>query len=215
MTTSAEQLLRGNGAELVKERALAAKVQRALERLYRIEDAPEVDAFLERASDGEREALFLRHANDGALEIMLRVPRLDGDLDPLCQLIEGVSHFVYITERARTDREATHLELEVQAEVDKYVVLAASVEAQRGSGAIGVRESEALRARLFERVAFEDRAETERGNRYRIANAVAANFVRRLERDYVAPRRYAAMHVELRRFFQMGQEEKLRLGRAA
>ena len=69
----------------------------------------------------------MRESDDGAIEMALRCPgsagrrRLarDADLDPLCQIIEGVSHFVYLAERARVDREATQLELELQAEVDK------------------------------------------------------------------------------------------------
>jgi hypothetical protein len=44
---------------------------------------------------------------------------------------------------------------------------------------------------------------------------VAHRFVRRLEREYVGRARFAEMRGELRRFFRVGQEEKLRLGRAA
>jgi hypothetical protein len=39
--------------------------------------------------------------------------------------------------------------------------------------------------------------------------------VRRLERDYVEARRFRDLRTELLHFFHMGQEEKLRLGRAA
>ena len=118
----------------MRERAVADRVQRALERLYQLDRVADVDAFLEEAASGEREALLVREADDGAIEMALRVPRLGprtldltrgADLDPLCQIIEGVSHFVYLADRARVDREATQLELELQAEVDKFVVLAA------------------------------------------------------------------------------------------
>jgi hypothetical protein len=215
--------LAGNGAGLVRERALAARVQGALERVYQLERVADIGEFLHGAEAGEREALLLREAEDGALEVRLRLPRLgrnlaaapipssesDTNLDALCQVVEGVSHFVYVVERARMQRAATQLELELQAEVDKWVVLAASVRP------FDVSRSAALRAYLYERVSFAHDGGSELGERYRLANDAAHCFVRRLEREYVTQARYGDLRVELRRFFRVGQEEKLRLGRAA
>jgi hypothetical protein len=140
----------------------------------------------------------------------VQLPQLEADaeLDTLCQIIEGVSHFVYVVERARTGREATQLELELQAEVDKWVVLAASMHA------FDVNGSAELRARLYERVAFSHDATSELGERYRVANEAAHRFVRRLERHYLGPARFGELRGELRKFFSVGQEEKLRLGHA-
>jgi hypothetical protein len=100
--------------------------------------------------------------------------------------------------------------MELQAEVDKWVVLAASLR-----GSLDVDRSADLRARLYERVSFEHDEASEEGQRYRLANDAAHRFVRRMERDYVGRARFGEMRVELRRFFHEGQEEKLRLGRAA
>ena len=204
--------LEGNGVELVRERALAGTVQEALERLYRLDRVADVGDYLKEAEAGEREALLLREAHDGALEMTLRLPALEGEagLDALCQIIEGVSHFVYVVERARVEREATQLEMELQAEVDKWVVLAASLH-----GALDVDRSADLRARLYERVSFEHDEASELGQRYRVANDAAHRFVRRMERDYIGRARFGEMRIELRRFFSVGQEEKLRLGRVA
>jgi len=204
--------LAGNGVDLVRELALARAVQRALARLYQIEDVPDVHAFVEHAGEGERESLHLRRGEDGVLEVSLRLPTLAPGLDALCQLIEGVSHFVYVADRARVDREATQLELELQAEVDKYVVLLASAE-EPGTERAAVARSERLRARLYERVRFCHAPESETGDRYRVANATAAKFARRLEREFIAPRRLVQMRDELRLFFRMGQEDKLRYAR--
>jgi hypothetical protein len=201
--------LAGNGAGLVRERALAARVQEALERIYQLDRVADVGEFLDGASAVERETLLVRQADDGGLEVTLRLPRLDDDdasLDALCQIIEGVSHFVYVVERVRTHRGTTQLELELQAEVDKWLVLAASMRA------FDVDGSAALRASLYERVSFEHDGESEVGERYRLANDAAHRFVRRLEREYVVQARFVEMRAELRRFFQVGQEEKLRLG---
>jgi hypothetical protein len=181
-------------------------VQNALERLYHIERVADVDAFLEPADEGERETLLVREAEDGALELGLRVPPLgDGDLDRVCQIIEGVSHFVYVAERARVGRETTQLEMELQAEIDKYLVLAASI------AKFDVRASEALRARLYDRIVFTVGAH----ERYRVANDVARRYVMRLESRFVAARRVRDMRAELRRFYWMSQHEKLHASRAA
>jgi hypothetical protein len=209
----AARFLEGNGALLVRERALATSVQNALERLYQLDRVADVHAFMTPAEDGEREALLVRESGDGTLEMALRVPQLGASkglaLDPLCQIIEGVSHFVYLAERARVAREATQLEMELQAEVDKYVVLASV------TGAHDVRASASLRARLYEKVEFSHDEASELGERYRVANDLAHGFVRRLEARFVAEKKWGPMRDELRRFFRMGQAEKVRLGRAA
>jgi hypothetical protein len=213
-----EESLTGNGVELLRtlergERslALATRVQVGLERLYQLERVANVADFVSGAEAGQRESILLREAEDGAVELSVRLPELadEGGLDVLCQIIEGVSHFVYLVERVRIHREATQLELELQAEVDKWVVLAASMRP------FDARRSAALRSRLYEQVAFAHSADSELGERYRVANDVANRFVRRLEREYVGPGRYHAMRTELLRFFQVGQEGKLRLARAA
>jgi hypothetical protein len=189
-------------------------VQGALERVYHLDRVADVGDFVRDGEAGEREALLLREAEDGALEVCLRLPSVANDggevaLDALCQIIEGVSHFVYVVERARLQREATQLELELQADVDKWVVLAAATRA------FDVEQSAALRERLYERVAFAHAPSSELGERYRVANDAAHAFVRRLERDYLRRARFGELRAELCRFFHVGQEDKLRLGRAA
>lgn len=196
----------------VREIALASRIQRGLENLYRLDRAADVDAFVKHAAEGEREVLLVRETADG-LELLLRVPRIeDGEvdvdsnrgLDTLCQIIEGVSHFVYLADRASRERETTQLELELQAEVDKYIILAASLQS------FDELSSRRLRERLYERVAFAHAPDTEEGERYRVANDRARRFTGRLERDFIARARYAELRAELRRFFHMNQGEKLR-----
>lgn len=208
---------------LVRERAIARTVQTALERLYRIDDGTPVDPFVTTAEENEREALLVREDEDG-LEIALRIPKLrdsgratglraDGEnLDALCQIIEGVSHFVMLAERARAERATSHLELEMQAEVDKYVVLAAATASREG--AFDVTQSVRLRQRLYEAVSFVHSEASELGMRYRLANSTAARFVRRIEREYATTRRIDEMREKLRQFFAGNQEEKLRLAAA-
>jgi hypothetical protein len=207
---SGRHRLEGNGVALVRERALAADMQAALERVYGLDRVVDVGDFVKDADEGGRESVLLRESDDG-LEMSVQLPRLqdDASLDGLCQIIEGVSHFVYLVERARSQRTTTQLELEMQAEVDKWLLLAAAMRA------FDVPRSATLRERLYERVTFAADAASETGERYRVANDVAHAFVRRLERRYVHGRKFAAMRSELRRFFHQGQEEKLRLARTA
>ncbi len=203
---SAPTGLEGNGALLVREIALASRIQRGLENLYRLDHAANVDDFVHHADDGEREGLLVRET-EGGLELRLHLPRLGSGgehLDPICQIIEGVSHFVYLADRASRDRETTQLELELQAEVDKYVVLAASLES------FDERTSRRLRARLYERVSFIHAPDTIEGERYRVANERARRFTGRLEREFIVRARYTELREELRRFFHMSQGDKLR-----
>ncbi len=197
-------LLEGNGAPLVRERALAASVQRLLERAYRLDRVADVEAFVLPAEEGERETLFVRESEDGTLEMGLRLPQVEHrGFDVLCQVIEGVSHFVYLAHRASADRATTALEMELQAEVDKYVVLAAQLDD------LDEPRSRRLRERLYEHVRFVHEEGSDLGQRYRVANRAAHRFVRGLERRYVRTRRWSEMRRALSGFFHMGQTDKM------
>jgi hypothetical protein len=116
-----------------------------------------------------------------------------------------VSHFVYLTERVRAGLPTTLLELELQAEVDKFVLLALE------APILDAPSRALLCERLFERVDYLHRAETEHGERYRFANTLAARYVRRLDPE----RGTTALQTKLRRFYRAGQTEKIHLAQAA
>ncbi len=197
---------------------LARRIQARLDSIYGVE-TPDVTPFVRPANDG-REVLEVREGDDGDLELALYLPSealADADatsLDLLCQVAEGVSHFVYIVERSRRGLPATQLELELQAEVDKFVVLAASVVASRPCRSFPAHTASALRERLFGRVRFLHPEGTEPGERYRLANSMAARFVRSLEGRFGgAAGSWDTRH--LRRFFESGQREKIEMVLAA
>jgi hypothetical protein len=180
--------------------------------MYELEEAPDVVEFVRTGSGQSRETLVLRQGNDD-LEIALVLPAVDdpaelaghhGPTDTWLQLVEGVSHFVYVAERARTELPATKLELELQAEVDKFVLLAF------GDEPLTPQRARSLRRTLYEAVRYLHPANTEDGARYRLANDLAARFVARLERWDCESRTRL-----LRRFYRAGQAEKIRLARAA
>jgi hypothetical protein len=125
--------------------------------------------------------------------------------DALCLATEGVSHFLYLSFREKNSDQVSQLELELQAEVDKY---AAGLLAGNGVGAIQAR-SRALRERLFATARFIDAPDTEAGERYRVAHQAAARYAARLEARFVTPGRLEDLSVELRRFYRMGARAKL------
>lgn len=191
---------------------LASGLQRRIERYYRLEEAPPIADFLRiERGDEARESVRLREAGDGALEIEVIAPELPKppSLDGYCQIIEGVSHFVYLAERARTGLETTQLELELQAEVDKYLLLALLRQPFDRAHAL------ALHARLYDRVVFVHPEGSVEGDRYRLANDLAARLVRRLERAYLVAGRDSEMRDALARFFRMGQKDKIGFAQAA
>jgi hypothetical protein len=190
-------------SELVER---ARRVQRTLEHFYELERGPDVADFVRTADEpSSRETLLVRHTGEG-VELALILPGAADaaqGIDAHLQVIEGVSHFVYVAERARVDLPATALELELQAEVDKFVLLAFDGDTLVASRARAVRD------RLFEDVAYLDEADSERGRRYRMANALAARVATRIAEGRSAARRF------LRRFYRSGQTEKIRLAHAA
>jgi hypothetical protein len=198
-----------------KRPSLASRIQTRLTALYGV-DAPHVDAFVRRSSEG-REVLEVREGEDG-IELALYLPEhaleeaSRPSLDVLCQVVEGVSHFVYVVERARRELPTTQLELELQAEVDKFAILVES--ARAADGTIDAARARALRERLFERVRYLHPEGTEPGDRYRLANRLAAQFAAGLER-MLAQRSSESAKLSLRRFFGAGLREKLELARAA
>jgi hypothetical protein len=207
---------------------MLARLQRGLERLYRIETELEVTDFVIGAEVREqlgvarvpREQLLVAE-EEGEVSVGLFVDeralsnlevndpshRLDDrNLGDFLLAVEGVSHFVYLIWRARHDHRVTALELELQAEVDKYVTCLLCGSPDR---------SAELRRRLFEHVTFEDDLDAEELVRYRTANSNALRYSGSLERRFVRAGRIADMLGELRRFYRLPLDGKLDLIRAA
>ena len=131
----------------------------------------------------------------------------DRNLADYCTALEGVSHFHYVVWNADRTREISLLELELQAEVDKYASALSLLLAQRDG-----RFPAELYHRLFEAVRFLPQlADIERA-RYEEAHRCAARFCRRLEERFLRARRARpeALLAELRRFYRLGSQSKLR-----
>lgn len=184
-------------------------LQRRLENFYGLEQAPDIGDFIRQAPRGARETVLIRE-RDGDVELAVMMPDeawqamahpTTAFLDAVLQAIEGVSHFLYLAERARTELPTTQLELELQAEVDKFVVLALD------GDALDAAHARSLHNALYTRTHYLHDEATEAGTRYRLANNLAARLSARLvERNDFD----VARHL-LRRFYRSGQSEKIRL----
>lgn len=123
-------------------------------------------------------------------------------LPTLCLAIEGVSHFLYLTSRAEKERQVSLLELEVQAEIDKFALACLHL------WLVGRRhEAKDLWRRLFEDVSYLPHLPEEELERYRTANQLARGYCQALLR-YVEEGRVEALLTELRHCYRLGAGEK-------
>ena len=209
--------------------ATLASLQAALAEIYDLPATPDVVDYLmtDRAHlagvDEARntdEQLIVAEEGDTlslALYIDARVLARLARRDPFAALTqhnladyltvaEGVSHFVYVAWNAGFDKPVTLLELELQAEVDKYVLGAWLLREQGG------RFPHELHRALFERVRVDPEAAAERAGLYRTASCYAARFCRRVAAGLARETRGATRELlaELRRFYRWGNARKLR-----
>jgi hypothetical protein len=169
---------------------------------------PDEELLLAETHDGAEVALYIDSRVLGRLENADPMGALtEANLADYCTALEGVSHFLYSTWRLECDAPVSLLELETQAEVDKYAATVFLVADQQG----GAYPSQ-VHARLFDRVNFDSRLEPEQFHRYRTAHRCAAHFCRRLESRFVSrgKAQVEALVRELRKFYRLGSAAKLR-----
>jgi hypothetical protein len=201
-----------------------ARVQRGLEALYRVETGACIDDFMideatrARLAGGRRPREQLLVCEDpGEMAVAVFVdPRAlanlarhdpndrldDANLGDFLLAVEGASHFIYTIRCAHAERPVSQLELELQAEVDKYVTCLLVSDASSPT-------SQVLRRRLFVESVYEPDLDGDERARYRAANDNAHRYATWLEAAFVAPRRIPEMLGELRRFYRRSLASKL------
>lgn len=207
---------------------MLSQLQDHLTRIYRVDPGYDVTDFLitDPAVAGilgkgslipdTEESVLLQEDKDGlALSVFLdggmlsrlqdANPMLDLQvchLNDLWTVLEGISHFNYIAWRARKNRSVSLLELEMQAEIDKFVstfFLALSQE-----------ESELtvkLHGWLFDTVRFNPHLNEEQLERYITANGYASRFCHGLRNRLARDSRKGLQ--ELRHFYRLSQRDKI------
>jgi len=202
---------------------VAVDVQRRLEALYALEPEAPVTEYLiapsevahlpgggsrtlvSQEGDVVRVGVVLDEATNAHLEQADPRERLDhANLGSFSTLTEEVSHFLYVLSRARVERPLTRLEMELQAEVDKYLIALFFLGLQN-EGIVPIE----LRRILFERYRLKDGLSAESAARYHAASRLARRYCRWLESHFLRGGRLADLAREARRFWRLGQREKL------
>jgi hypothetical protein len=130
-----------------------------------------------------------------------------GNLADYWSALEGISHLLYLAWNAGHDRGVSLLELELQAEVDKYICSWWLLRAQNPT-----RHPAELHPLLFQRTRIDVLLAGERMDLYREAHRHAARFCRWIESRLSAPAApmRAEVLAELRRFYRLSCDHKMR-----
>ena len=208
---------------------LLSRLQELIGGIYDVRVAYDVYDFL--VTDRDRlphtarsgvadEELIVAQSTDGtevSMSLYLDPALLErlASADPLIELhagnvadwwtaLEGVSHFLYLAWNAGHDKPVSLLELEMQAEVDKYVASYWLLRRQNP----GHFPAE-LRRVLFERTRIDPRLAAERRRLYGEASRYAERFCRRLEQR-LTDEAHGEREVlsELRRFYRLTNARK-------
>lgn len=123
------------------------------------------------------------------------------NFDHYCVVLEGVSHFVYLSWSAHYHRSVKYLELELQAEVDKFVFAALDAKEQ---------DTQYLISRLFDDVSYHSTLSTELRTRYEKANSLAQYYCQWLIDNFELTNHNRRLAAELARFYRINGSAKFR-----
>ena len=157
-------------------------------------------------ADGEaaRVSLYLK---DELLERLRRndpSQRLDGgNLNDFWTALEGISHFVYYAWNADLDKSVTLLEMELQAEVDKFVATNVLLRRQGSGSPAGLHHW------LFSQSEFDKQLSPSERVRYEDANRYAGKYCGKLISRLGLGRMGDEIRAELRRFYRLSQPAKI------
>jgi hypothetical protein len=205
--------------------------QTTLESIYRIrvgqsvEDFLITDAAVARALDTSvnardvKEKLLIRPCAEG-LDVALYLDQSvvdhlcrenplaglhGGNLNDFWIALEGVSHFLYLMWNVCRGKAVTLMELEMQAEVDKYVTSLWLMQRQEKRWF-----SRQIRENLFHRVHFDEALDDQSLTRYKDANFYAGKYCMQLENRYLRKKRSRMLIEDIRHFYRLPQGEKIR-----
>lgn len=211
-------------------RRIVQKIDRALKALYRLNVPLCAEDFLicralpirMAGSSTQDGALYLR-STGSELELGIYLsPSIREELDHLklsrniskwtlaqfhafAVTAEEVSHFLYVIHHASAERSMSQLELEIQGEIDKFLMIyfqSKSVDSGRFS---------ALLEMLFVRFRLASDLGSEEKERYLLANRLAKKFVQNHCPNLAKPRSREKTLRLLRRFYRLDIAEKMSL----
>lgn len=163
------------------------------------------ELLLYEGEEGLELGLYLSSSLLNRLQGWEQTPRarlFDEALPSFCELAEGVSHFLYVVHTAEQGRRVSLLELEAQAEVDKFALCLLAKWGQADW-------PQELLHRLFDAVTYRNTLTTEERWRYEEANRLARRYCVELCR-HMKRGRLDRLLAELRYSYRLGAEAKLR-----
>jgi len=207
---------------------MLSDLQRHLSSIYQVEPGYDVSDFLvtdptlakmlggDALIPNTDESVLVVEDDEGmALSVYLDsqvLGRLDQDnplealkashLKDLWTVLEGISHFNYLVWSAGRDRSVTLFELEMQAEVDKFISTWLMAQNQDKC-----EFANRLHGWLFDEVQFRPELSDDELVRYKTANDYAARFCHGLARRLGA--NFDEAFHELRRFYRLKQSDKI------
>ncbi len=126
------------------------------------------------------------------------------NIGDFCIMIEEVSHFLYTTWKARHDIKMTRLEIELQAEVDKFVLCSLYLAQHPAS-----LDRLTLMELLFESYHFVKNLPEESQQRYHTASRLASHYCHFLNRTYINDNHISQLIKEIRQFYRFSQTDKI------
>ena len=173
--------------------ALDASGRRVPEKLLIAEDAGEAEV-----------GLYLEEQLVDRLNQRNPADRLDGDnLEDFWTAFEGISHFIYYVWNASREKPVTLLEMELQAEVDKFIATSLLFQQQ------GEPQPSGLHRWLFDLPQLDRGLSPTERERYRRANGYASRYCRRLAPALARGLTGEEPKRELRRFYRLSQHAKI------
>jgi len=183
---------------------------------FLLTDASVADALDTDGRQLEEKLLIIEEAGEAGVSLYLDADllgrlaennpasRLSQDnLEDFLTALEGVSHFLYYVWNALLEKSVTLLEMELQAEVDKFVSTALLLRQQ------GERLPANLHTCLFDLPRFDSRLAPEELDRYRSANRYAGKYCKKLARQLGRRGDPTALRSELRYFYRLPQPGKI------
>ena len=128
-----------------------------------------------------------------------------GKHSEFCLILEGVSHFLYLVWNAGHHRQVTLFEMELQAEIDKFILLHSFYDEEAE-----IDEAMQISRWLFNTHSYNDMLSDAELMRYEQANHYAGKYCMVLQQQYKLSGMNKELLNELRRFYRFSRSDKLR-----
>lgn len=125
---------------------------------------------------------------------------IDQSFDNGCIVLEGVSHFLYMVFNAHFDRQVSMLDLEIQAEIDKFLFAVLDTEYRESS--------DKLLQKLFCEVSYREDLSDALKHRYEQANSLAYRYCQWLQSTYELKSSNKSLLAEVGKVYRLNSTAK-------